>query len=94
MSTATSTSSGFASTGNESLLAACAASLTASHEPAIVDTIMRDVVQRDLGVTFESIAALSTAKRLLTEAVVLPLMMPEFFTGIREPWKVGRCWLD
>ena len=60
-----------------------------SHEPFIVDTVIRDVVQRRLGVTFNDIASLDTAKRLLNEAVVLPLIMPEFFTGIREPWKVS-----
>ena len=30
---------------------------------------------------------LREAKRLLEEAVVLPLWMPEFFQGIRRPWK-------
>lgn len=39
------------------------------------------------GVTFESIAGLAEAKRLLKEAVVLPLYMPEYFQGIRRPWK-------
>ena len=45
------------------------------------------IIATDMGVTFDDIAALETAKRLLNEAVVLPIMMPEFFTGIREPWK-------
>jgi katanin p60 ATPase-containing subunit A1 len=57
------------------------------HEKSVVDTVMRDVVQHDLGVAFSDIAALGEAKRLLSEAVILPLAMPEFFTGIREPWK-------
>lgn len=57
------------------------------HEKSVVDTVMRDVVQQDLGVAFTDIAALGEAKRLLSEAVILPLAMPEFFTGIREPWK-------
>lgn len=65
----------------------CAQSLCQMHDKSVVDTVLRDVVQRDLGVAFTDIAALDTAKRLLTEAVVLPLMVPEFFTGIREPWK-------
>ena len=34
------------------------------------------------------IADLTEAKKLLNEAVVLPLWMPDFFTGIRRPWKV------
>eukprot|EP00958_Prasinococcus_capsulatus_P007654 scaffold706_cov418-Prasinococcus_capsulatus_cf.AAC.22 len=33
------------------------------------------------------IAGLAEAKRLLEEAVVLPLLMPEYFKGIRRPWK-------
>ena len=31
--------------------------------------------------------SLDTAKGLLNEAVALPLIIPEFFVGIREPWK-------
>ena len=57
------------------------------HEKHIIETVFRDVIQRDLGVTFDDIAALDTAKRLLNEAIILPLMIPEFFIGIREPWK-------
>jgi SpoVK/Ycf46/Vps4 family AAA+-type ATPase len=38
-------------------------------------------------VTFADIASLDEAKSLLNEAVTLPLIIPEFFTGIREPWK-------
>lgn len=34
------------------------------------------------------IAGLHEAKRVLEEATVLPLIMPEFFTGIRRPVKV------
>jgi hypothetical protein len=36
------------------------------------------------------IAGLQEAKRVLEEATVLPLIMPEFFTGIRRPVKVGK----
>jgi katanin p60 ATPase-containing subunit A1 len=49
--------------------------------------IERDIMNTSPGVTWESIAALDDAKRLLNEAVILPLLIPEFFTGIREPWK-------
>jgi hypothetical protein len=35
------------------------------------------------------IAGLKEAKRVLEEATVLPMIMPEFFTGIRRPVKVG-----
>lgn len=36
----------------------------------------------------EDIADLEDAKKLLREAVVLPMWMPDFFKGIRRPWKV------
>ena len=35
----------------------------------------------------DDIAGLKEAKRLLEEAVVLPLWMPQYFQGIRRPWK-------
>ncbi len=35
------------------------------------------------------IAGLDEAKRVLNEALVLPMIMPDFFTGIRRPVKVG-----
>lgn len=40
----------------------------------------------------DDIADLEEAKKLLREAVVLPMWMPDFFKGIRRPWKVSaRC---
>lgn len=38
----------------------------------------------------DDIADLEDAKKLLREAVVLPMWMPDFFKGIRRPWKVNR----
>lgn len=37
----------------------------------------------------DDIADLEDAKKLLREAVVLPMWMPDFFKGIRRPWKVN-----
>lgn len=50
-------------------------------ERVFVEAIERDIIDRNLGVTFEDIAALEDAKRLLNEAVMLPLILPDFFTG-------------
>ncbi|KAJ4790938.1 Katanin p60 ATPase-containing subunit A1 [Rhynchospora pubera] len=47
----------------------------------------RDVLDNTPGVRWDDVAGLSEAKRLLEEAVVLPLWMPEYFQGIRRPWK-------
>ncbi|XP_035710790.1 katanin p60 ATPase-containing subunit A-like 1 isoform X3 [Folsomia candida] len=56
-------------------------------ESHLVDILERDVLSRNLHVPWSSIAGLHEAKALLQEAVVLPLLMPEFFRGIRRPWK-------
>ena len=37
-----------------------------------------------LGVTWDQIAKLDEAKRVLKEAVVLPLLMPEVFSAPRD----------
>lgn len=39
------------------------------------------------GVNFGNIVGLSECKRLLKEAVLMPLKYPHFFEGILEPWK-------
>ena len=57
------------------------------------DAAQRDAVEAmrhrgELGVAFDDIVALRRAKELLNEAVVLPLVIPEFFnTGTRRPWR-------
>jgi len=38
-------------------------------------------------VKFEDIAELDGAKNILKEAVLLPLLMPQYFKGIRRAWK-------
>lgn len=48
-------------------------------ESHLVDILERDVLTRNLHVPWKDIAGLHEAKALLQEAVVLPLLMPEFF---------------
>ncbi|CAK9295317.1 unnamed protein product [Gordionus sp. m RMFG-2023] len=57
------------------------------YDTDLVDMITRDLVSKNPNVKWGDIAGLEEAKRLLEEAVVLPLWMPGFFTGIRRPWK-------
>ena len=37
--------------------------------------------------SWDDIGGVADAKQLLNEAVVLPLIIPDYFVGIREPWK-------
>ncbi|XP_072402742.1 katanin p60 ATPase-containing subunit A-like 1 [Diabrotica undecimpunctata] len=53
----------------------------------LADTLERDIIQKNPNVHWDNIADLQEAKRLLEEAVVLPMWMPDFFKGIRRPWK-------
>lgn len=54
---------------------------------ALADSIMQDIVRGDLDVPWESIKGLENAKRLLKEAVVMPIKYPHYFTGLLTPWK-------
>ena len=53
----------------------------------LIEMVEREVVDMNPNVSFDDIAELETAKRALIEAVVLPLLMPDFFVGLRRPWK-------
>ena len=57
------------------------------YDKDLVEAIERDIVQRNPTVHWSDIAGLTEAKKLLEEAVILPLLMPDFFKGIRRPWK-------
>lgn len=52
-------------------------------ERELVDILERDIVQKNPNIKWDDIADLAEAKRLLEEAVVLPLWMPEFFKGMQ-----------
>ena len=49
--------------------------------------VEREVMEKNPNVKFEDLAELEGAKNTLKEAVLLPLLMPDFFRGIRRPWK-------
>lgn len=60
------------------------------YDKDLVEALERDILQKNPNVHWSDIAGLTEAKKLLEEAVVLPLLMPDYFTGIRRPWK-GVC---
>lgn len=45
----------------------------------MAEMLERDVLETSPGVRWDDVAGLNEAKRLLEEAVVLPLWMPEYF---------------
>ncbi|KAG4072163.1 hypothetical protein HA402_015662 [Bradysia odoriphaga] len=57
------------------------------YEAHLIDSLEKDILQRDPSIQWNDVAGLNDAKAILQEAVVLPVIMPEFFKGIRRPWK-------
>jgi len=53
---------------------------------ALGETIQRDILQTSPNVGWEDVIELEEAKRLLKEAVVMPLKYPQLFTGLLSPW--------
>lgn len=53
----------------------------------LIQMLERDVLDKNPQVSFDDIAELDETKRLLKEAVLLPILMPNYFKGIRRPWK-------
>ncbi|XP_015688144.1 katanin p60 ATPase-containing subunit A-like 2 [Oryza brachyantha] len=66
-------------------------SLLPSFESAemrnLAETLLRDIIHGSPDVKWESIKGLENAKRLLKEAVVMPIKYPKYFTGLLSPWK-------
>lgn len=57
------------------------------YETHLVESLEKDILQRNPSIQWSDVAGLNEAKAILQEAVVLPVIMPEFFKGIRRPWK-------
>lgn len=59
----------------------------AGYDKDLVEALERDIISRNPNIHWDDIADLEEAKKLLREAVVLPMWMPDFFKGIRRPWR-------
>jgi len=53
----------------------------------LIEMLEKEVVDKNPCVKFEDIAELDNAKNILKEAVLFPILMPQYFKGIRRPWK-------
>ena len=57
-----------------------------SEEQELIDMISGTIVTESPKVKWKDIAGLEHVKQALREAIVLPIMKPELFTGARRPW--------
>ena len=53
----------------------------------LIQMLEREVIDRNPNISFDDIAALEDAKDIIQESVLLPLMLPSYFVGIRKPRK-------
>lgn len=51
----------------------------AGYEPLLVEILEKDILQRNPDVQWNKVAGLHEAKSVLQEAMVLPILMPDFF---------------
>ena len=46
-----------------------------------------EIIEKKINVTFDDIASLKDAKEILMETLFIPKYIPNYFKGLREPWK-------
>jgi vacuolar protein-sorting-associated protein 4 len=56
------------------------------EEQEILDMISGTIITESPNVRWSDIAGLKSSKQVLREAIVLPILKPELFTGARKPW--------
>ncbi|MHA1413100.1 MAG: AAA family ATPase [Promethearchaeota archaeon] len=56
------------------------------EEQELLDTISNTILTESPDVKWTDIAGLDNCKQALREAIVLPILKPELFTGARKPW--------
>ena len=56
------------------------------EEREMIDMISGTIVTESLDIRWTQIAGLENCKQALREAIVLPMLKPELFTGARKPW--------
>ncbi|MFX1485556.1 MAG: AAA family ATPase [Promethearchaeota archaeon] len=57
------------------------------EDQALQEAISDTIITEKPSVEWEDVANLETAKQALREAVILPMLRPDIFTGAREPWR-------
>ncbi|MFX1433464.1 MAG: AAA family ATPase [Promethearchaeota archaeon] len=61
-------------------------SAVSSEEQELMDSISGTILTESPNVKWKDIAGLKDCKQAVREAIVLPIMKPQLFTGARKPW--------
>lgn len=56
-------------------------------DPMLIETIMNEIMENIASVTWKDVCGLAHAKKSIQEIVVLPMLRPDIFTGLRSPPK-------
>jgi SpoVK/Ycf46/Vps4 family AAA+-type ATPase len=54
-------------------------------EPRLLQLIQNEILDRAQKIVWDDIAGLKMAKQTITEMIIMPLLRPDIFTGIRKP---------
>lgn len=54
-------------------------------ESKLKEAILNEIIQSDTGIGWDDVVGLGEAKQTLEEAVVLPLVRPDLYQGLRTP---------
>ena len=57
------------------------------EDQALQQAISDTIITEKPSVEWEDVANLESAKQALREAVILPMLRPDIFTGARQPWR-------
>ena len=64
------------------------------EEQEMIDQISGTIESESPDIKWNDIAGLENCKQALREAIVLPMLKPELFTGARKPWAGILLWLS
>lgn len=59
----------------------------AQNDQHLREQIKSSIIEENINVKFDDIAELDDAKDIIMESIFLPKYIPNFFKGLREPWK-------
>ncbi|CAI5442535.1 unnamed protein product [Caenorhabditis angaria] len=58
------------------------------YDPEVVRAVAATMESsKDNNMTMDKVIGMENVKQVLKEAIILPVLIPEFFTGLRRPWK-------